>query len=138
MSDVFDRVVYQYAVFPNKRFREKVWDTFVSTLNSLDETQRRILLYREKFDIERRIESSDFLSREWEELWLQNINCCSKLVLIGSCENCRQTYPIVVDYYKYKEDGILLEDTMPVLEMDCQKCKAKGKLLTSTWDKKHT
>jgi hypothetical protein len=41
-----------------------------------------------------------------------------------------------VDYYKYKEESIWLNGTMPVLEMDCQKCKAKGKLLISTWDKK--
>jgi hypothetical protein len=75
ISDVFDRVVYQYITFTNKRFGEKVWNTFIATLNNLDETQRKILLYREKIDIERRFaKGSEQLSREWEELWLQNIN----------------------------------------------------------------
>ena len=126
MSDVFDIYIgIPVYRFPKQEVQRESVGYIHTTLNSLDETQRRILFYREKFDIERRIESSDFLSGEWEELWLQNINDCSKLVLFGCCENCRQTYPILVDYYKYTEEGILLEDTMPVLEMDCQKCKQR-------------
>src|SRR5262249_10631299 len=90
MSDVYNLVVHQYITFTNKRLREKVWNTFIATLDSLDETQRKILLYREKIDIERRFaKGSEFLSREWEELWLQNINEYSKLTLFGMCENCK-------------------------------------------------
>jgi hypothetical protein len=42
----------------------------------------------------------------------------------------------LVDYYKYKEEAYVLKDkdNRPVLEMDCQKCCAKNKLLISTWD----
>jgi hypothetical protein len=135
MSDVFDLVVYQYITFTNKKFGEKIWNTFIATLNSLDETQHKILLYREKIDIERRFaKGSKELSREWEELWLQNINKYSNLTLFGICENCKRGYPILVDYYKYKEEAYVLKDNKPALKMDCQKCSAKNKLFISTWD----
>ena len=70
-----------------------MWNTFVATLNSLDERSRKMILYYEKIDIEKRIaDRSEFLSREWEELWLENINDCYKLVLIGMCEICKERY----------------------------------------------
>jgi hypothetical protein len=137
MSDLFDRIVYEFTIFTNKRFIEKVWNTFIATLNSLDETSRKIILFYEKVGIEKRIsKGSEFLSREWEELWLQNINECYKLVLIGICENCKESYPVSVDYYKYKEKMLLLEYNIPILVADCNRCNANNKLLISTWDKR--
>jgi hypothetical protein len=137
ISDLFDRIVYEFTIFTNKKFREKVWNTFIATLNSLDEISRKIILFNEKMSIEKRIsEESEFLSREWEELWLKNINDCNKLVLIGICKNCKESHPVLVDYYKYKEKMFLLEHNTPILVGDCDKCKVSDKLLISTWDKR--
>jgi hypothetical protein len=86
MYDLFHRVIYELTIY---RKRDKVWNASIATLNCLDATTRKIILFYEKMSIERRIfEESGEISREWEELWLQNINDCYKLVLIGKCKNC--------------------------------------------------
>lgn len=140
MSDLFDRIVYGFYILAPD-LKEKVWNTFIATLNSLDETTRRMILFYEKIDIESGIHKRpDHILPQWEKLWLENISNCDKLVLFGDCTSCMEHYPVVVDYYKYKRRMFLLryrtsnstQDMFASLS-DCNKCNMKGKLVVSTW-----
>jgi hypothetical protein len=80
-------------------------DTFFQTLNELNEETKKLLLFQFKIDIEtdyyypRLTESS--IVKEWESMRIQNVHDYSKVVLSGYCEECKSSYPFVLDIIKF-------------------------------------
>jgi hypothetical protein len=127
MSRILDYIVYDYIRITNKfSIRKELWESFVEALDSLGETTKRMVIYREKLDIERRIYD---INSSWEEVWFENRNEHSKLVLLLLCRNCGYNLPHVVDYYEFKREATLLEDgTFTAGGAKCTRCNTKGAL----------
>ncbi|MDF2738382.1 MAG: hypothetical protein K0S93_2242 [Nitrososphaeraceae archaeon] len=100
---------------------------FLDTLNKLDDEVKKIILYHEKGDIESRIHLSQ-PTKDWEVLWVQNIDDYSNLTLYGKCKVCFIKYPIMVDYFYYRSN-ILPSN---ILIKKCIKCNSENSLIVSS------
>ena len=98
----------------------------MDTLHKLDDNVKKIILYHEKGDIESRIHLSQ-PSKDWEELWLENLDNYSNLTLYGKCKKCFKQYPLTVDYFYYR-NNILPSN---ILITKCSECNSDNSLKVS-------
>jgi hypothetical protein len=121
-------------------------DIFFQTLNDLDEKTRKLLLLQFKMDIE-----ADYyhkhqivaeIVRDWELMRFENIQNYSKVTLSGYCQECKLSYPFVMDIFEFirlpdifavehgiDPDTMQIEESTAVLQkIDCFKC-GKNKCL---------
>jgi hypothetical protein len=113
-----------FRAFTDPNIGKKVWRSFLATFGDVDDKTRRIVLRYEKASLENNIASgSRFRTKEWEDLWIENIVDDSKITLAGACENCIRTSAVIVDYFEYKKG--LLTSKKGLYATECPKCKAK-------------
>ena len=97
---------------------------FLATFGDVDDKTRRIAMRYEKADLENNIASgSRFRTKEWEDLWIENVTDDSKVTLAGACKKCFRTSAIVVDYLEYKKG--ILTSKKGLYATACPKCNAK-------------
>ena len=115
-------------IYVDKGLKSDIWKTYVEIINSLDEKGQRILLFYEKMALEDMVVKN--ATKEWEEVRLKNIKNVSKVTLVGSCSVCIKSYPVVIDYFEYKNSEIS-SSTPNYITTDCQRCNNKGCLRIS-------
>lgn len=124
---------------------------YFQTLNELDETTRKLLLFQFKLDIE-----GDYYHpyhpketvTEWELTRLENICDYSRVTLSGKCEECQLSYSFTMDIfefiklpdvfgveYRINPDTMQEEESMNLLQrIDCLKCgSGQSLLITPNW-----
>lgn len=121
LVNVFNIVLRTHLVDPQtKNYFVDIW---IETINELEGKTRRAVMYHLKADIENQIQLSQ-PPKDWEEMWIKNLQDCSKFVLWGTCHNCSQEYPVLVDFYVFQKNA------SP--RMNCNKCDGKGTLQAHT------
>lgn len=98
-------------------------DIWIETINQLEGKTRKAVMHHLKADIEYQIHLFQ-PPKDWEEMWIKNIQDCSKFVLWGVCDNCSQEYPVLVDFYVFQKNA------SP--RMNCDKCNGKDRLQAYT------
>ena len=114
--------------FSDPEMIRRVLNSYVATFKDIDAKTRRIILRYEKNRLENNIASGSFLrTKEWEELWIDNVADDSKIVLGGVCKECRKPSAILMDYFEHLK-GILTSEK-GVCTTTCPKCKAEKTFL---------
>jgi hypothetical protein len=126
---------------------EDLEDIFFQTLNELDEQTRKLLLLQFKMDVEAdysyKYEMDIEIAKEWEIMRFENIQNYSKVTLSGYCQECKLSYPFVMDIFSFirlpdifaVEHGIdpdtqqIEESTAVVQKIDCFRCGKKNCLV---------
>jgi hypothetical protein len=126
---------------------EDLEDIFFQTLNELDEQTRKLLLLQFKMDIEAdysyKHQMDTEIVREWELMRFENIQNYSKVTLSGYCQECKLSYPFVMDIFEFirlpdilavehriDPDTIQIEESTAVLQkIDCFKCGKESCLI---------
>jgi hypothetical protein len=107
--------------------RVKSYELYREALDEFPEDTRRIIIHHEKNIVE-----YNFLvaqpPKNWQKVWLDNINNSDKLVLYAVCQNkeCSCQYPVVANYYDYRQAKSLSPHNY--LYSSCVKCKTKDSL----------
>lgn len=122
LVDVFNSALYIHLV--DERSRNYFVDIWMKALNEFPEDIRRIILFHEKAEIESRIHLAQ-PPKDWEETWIAKIQNYSQLTLYGKCSQCSKKYPVIVDYYEYR--NTLLPDR--TIKRNCLKCNAENSLI---------
>ncbi len=120
LNEMLNISLFKYT--HDNQARDYFVDIFVEVIDELEEKMKQIIMFHFKADIENQIHTSQ-PPRDWEKIWIQNINDCTKFVLYGTCSNCYQKYPVLVDFYVFQRNA------NP--KMDCDKCKGKDTLQVS-------
>lgn len=89
-----------YLHLEKKPSRQPFTEIFIETLNSLPEAAKKVVMLHDKTTIELRI-LQDTPSKEWSDLWVNNISDASKLTLYALCMSCNRLYPAIIDYLTY-------------------------------------
>ncbi len=124
-----ERILNVYGIvtmraFSDPKMVEKVWNSYLATFNDIDAKTRRIILRYEKARLENNIAAgSRFRTKEWEDLWIDNIADDSKIALGGICEKCLKPSAILVDYFEYLKAILTSEKGM--YSTTCPKCKSE-------------
>ncbi len=118
-------------IYVDKGLKSDIWKTCVEIINSLDKKGRQILLFYEKMALEDMVVKNG--TKEWEEVRLKNIKNVSKVTLVGSCSVCIKSYPVVIDYFEYKNSE-LSSSTPNYITTDCQRCNNKDCLRISKFE----
>jgi hypothetical protein len=121
----FNRVLYAHLM--DERTRNHFVTIWMQTLKGFPEHIQRIIIYHEKAEIESRIHLAQ-PPKDWEELWISNIENYSQLTLYGKCSQCSHKYPVLVDYYEYRLE--ILHDG--IIKKNCLKCNAANALAISS------
>jgi hypothetical protein len=101
---------------------------FFKTFKSLDLHTQNIFQFILKSSFENTIRQQ-YAPKEWEELWIKNVNNYSKVVLYGNCKKCHEARPVVMDTIEFMKNGSPLKFNV---NTDCQKCKTKRSFEIST------
>lgn len=131
MKDAFNYTLYFHL--EKGHTRSDFFNIYMETLSELNEDVRKIVLNHEKAEIESRFHLYQ-PPKDWEEAWIHHIQDYSKIVLYGVCanKNCYARYPIVTDYYEYRQDIFSGH-----LKKDCNRCNTKDSVLIyNTLEKK--
>jgi hypothetical protein len=89
---LFESVITNIGSF--EEISEQYMNTYIDTLKSLDEKGQKVVLLYGKLAVERVVTN---ITREWEELMLDNVSNYSKVTLVADCMLCMQVYPVTVD-----------------------------------------
>jgi hypothetical protein len=92
---------------------------WTEVIRELDENTRKIIMHHFKADIESQIHLRQ-PPKDWEEMWIQHIQDCTKYVLYGICSNCSQKFPVLIDFYAFQKNANR--------KMNCDKCNGKDTL----------
>jgi hypothetical protein len=122
LVDVFNRALQIHLV--DERTRNYFKDIWMKALNEFPEDIKRIIICHEKAEIESRIHLAQ-PPKDWEEIWIANIQNYTQLTLYGKCSQCFKKYPVVVDYYEYRKE--LLPDR--TVKRNCLRCNAENSLM---------
>ena len=125
LVDVFNSALHIHLV--DEQSRNYFVDIWMKTLNEFPEDIRRIILFHEKAEIESRIHLAQ-PPKDWEETWIAKIQNYSQLTLYGKCSQCSKKYPVIVDYYEYR--NTLLPDR--TIKRNCLKCNAENSLIIAS------
>ena len=100
---------------------------YVNTINKFEDKIKKIILYHEKAEIESRIHLSQ-PPKDWENLWIENLQNYSKLTLYSKCNTCHEKYPVLIDYFYY------INNILPsnFLTIKCIKCNSDNSLTVSS------
>jgi hypothetical protein len=121
LVEVLNIVLHTHLIDPQtKSYFLNIW---IETINELEENAKKVVMYHLKADIESQIHLLQ-PPKDWEEMWIKNIQDYSKYVLWGVCSNCSQAYPILIDFYAFQKNA------NP--KMDCNKCNGKNTLQAYT------
>jgi hypothetical protein len=115
--DILNIVFYAYLL--DQKTREQFFNIWTEVINELEENMKEVIMYHFKADIESQIHLFQ-PPRDWEEMWIKNIQDYTKFVLYGICSSCSQKYPVLVDFYVFQKNANL--------KMDCNKCNSKASL----------
>jgi hypothetical protein len=117
-----------YSLLMGRETHSIFKNIYLDTLNKLENNVKKIILYHEKGEIESRIHLSQ-PPKDWEELWIKNLDIYSNLTLYGKCTVCIKKYPLVIDYFYYR-NNILPSN---ILITKCSECNSDNSLKVS-WD----
>ncbi|HJT49024.1 MAG TPA: hypothetical protein VJ729_12655 [Nitrososphaeraceae archaeon] len=92
---------------------------WTEVIRELDENTRKVIMYHFKADIESQIHLRQ-PPKDWEEMWIQHIQDCTKYVLYGICNNCSAKHPVLIDFYAFQKNA------NP--KMNCDKCNGRDSL----------
>lgn len=116
--------IVTFRAFTDPRIGKQVWRSYLAAFGDVDDRTRRIAMRYEKSALENNIASgSRFRTKEWEDLWIENVADDSKITLTGACKKCATTSAIVVDYFEYKKG--ILASKKGLYATACPKCTAK-------------
>lgn len=117
LADVLNIVLHLHLLDQQKH--NHFHAILVETINELEERTKNVVMYHLKADIESQIHLFQ-PPKDWEEMWIKNIQDCSKFVLYGICNKCSQRYPVLVDFFLFQKDASLT--------LDCNRCNSKDTL----------
>ena len=123
---LFESVITNIGSF--EEISEQYMNTYIDTIKSLDEKAQKVVLLYGKLAVERVVTN---ITREWEELMLDNISNYSKVTLVADCMLCMQVYPVTVDYIEYLK--FRTKSPNDYMTMDCDKCKGSNCLNVAEW-----
>lgn len=121
LVDVVNIVLHIHLIDPQTK--SHFADIWIEAINELKEDVKRVVMYHLKADIESQIHLLQPY-KSWEEMWITNIQDCTKFVLWGVCDNCSQEFPVLVDFYVFQKNA------NP--RMNCDRCKGKDTLQAFT------
>jgi hypothetical protein len=117
LIDVLNVVLFTHL--RDQKTREIFANIWIDVIKELDENTRKVIMYHLKADIEGQIHLRQ-PPKDWEEMWIQHIQDCTKYVLYGICSSCSQKYPVLIDFYVFQKNA------NP--KIDCDKCNGKDTL----------
>jgi hypothetical protein len=117
LSDMLNVSLYKYT--HDNQAADYFVDIFIEIINGLEVKMKKIIMFHFKADIENQIHIRQ-PPKDWEEMWIKNIQNCSKFVLYGMCNNCTQERAVLVDFYIFQRNA--------TPKMDCDKCNGKDTL----------
>jgi hypothetical protein len=123
LVDVLNIILYAHLL--DKQTRDHFVNIWIEVINGLEENIKKVIMYHCKADIEGKIHLFQ-PPKDWEEMWIKNIQDYSKFVLYGICSSCSQKYPVLVDFYVFQKFCAFQKN--PNLKMDCNKCNSKATL----------
>jgi hypothetical protein len=117
LSDILNIVLRTHLL--DQKTQAYFVDIWIEIVSELEENMKKVIIYHFKADIESKIHLFQ-PPKDWEEMWIKNIQDYTKFVLYGICSNCFQKYPVLVDFYVFQKNANL--------EIDCNKCNGKDAL----------
>jgi hypothetical protein len=99
---------------------------YFETLNDFPDHLRKLIIQQEKatFEYEMLVHQPP---KNWQRVWSENVNNYDKIVLVGKCQKCSISGPVICTYYDYRK-VMAISPNIDYSLMNCSKCNAKNTL----------